>query len=144
MTWIQFIAVLLMQVVNKAIFTLGQAECEVAMNRIRVVSPRTSDEEKCSSARRQILLLLGTRLRAGRSYYSEGLVRSPTEPGSPTVNGLTDDLQSCRSYSPCRCLTARPICLGGSALWLGTTSGGWLRTQDWLRLARPAVLRVGG
>ena len=73
-------------------------------------------KKRGSSARRQILLLLGTRLRAGRSYYSEVLVRSPTEPGSPTANGWTDDLQSCRSYSPCRCLTARPICLGGGAL----------------------------
>ena len=36
--------------------------CGSAMNRVRVVSPRTSDEE-------------GTRLRASRSYYIEGLVR---------------------------------------------------------------------
>jgi len=87
-----------------------------AMNWIRVISPRTSDEEKGSSVHQQILLLLGTHLCAGRSYYSEVLVRLPTEPGSPTANGLTDNLQSCWSYSPCRCLTARPICLGGSAL----------------------------
>jgi len=87
-----------------------------AMNQIWVVSPRTSDEEKGSSVRWQILLLLGTRLCTSRSYYSKGLVCLPTELGSPMVNGLTDHLQSCRSYSPCRCLTACPICLGDSAL----------------------------
>jgi len=74
-----------------------------AMNRVRVVSPRTPNEE-------------GTRLRAGRSYYSEGLIRSPTEGGSPRGNGLTDDLWSCRSYYPCRCPNMRPICLGDRAL----------------------------
>jgi len=91
-------------------------EGQDAMNRIWVVSPRTSDEEKGSSACWQILLLLGIHLRAGRSYYSKVLVRLPTEPGSPMANGLMDDLQSCRSYSPCRCLTVRPICLGGGVL----------------------------
>ena len=69
----------------------------------RVVSPRTSDEE-------------GARLRAGRPYYSEGLIRSPTEVGSPRVIGSTDDLRSCQSYYPCRCPTARSICLGDGAL----------------------------
>jgi len=73
-------------------------------------------KERGSSARQQILLLLGTRLCAGRSYYSGTLVRSPTEPGSPRGNGVTDDLGSCWSYSPRRCITARPICLGDGAL----------------------------
>ena len=44
----------------------------IEMNRIRVVSPRTSDEEKGSSARRQILLLRGTRPLADGTGFSYG------------------------------------------------------------------------
>ena len=56
-------------------------------------------KERDSSVHWQILLLLGTCLRTGRSYYSGMLVCLLTEPGSPRGNGVTDDLGSCWSYS---------------------------------------------
>ena len=88
----------------------------IVMNWVWVISPGHLMKERDLSAHRQILLLLGTCLCTGRSYYSGTLVCSLTELGSPRGNGVTDDLGSCWSYSPCHCLTVCPICLGGSVL----------------------------
>jgi hypothetical protein len=65
---------------------------------------RRAPSRQYSSARRQVLLLLGTRSCANDNKHSGKEV------------GGTDDLGSCRSYSPGGCPTARPICLGGCAL----------------------------
>jgi len=66
-----------------------------------------------------------TRLHAGRSYYSEGLVRSPTEVGSPRGEWVDERLTVLSELLP---------------VWLFHRAPNVSRR----RLARPAVLVVGG
>jgi hypothetical protein len=60
--------------------------------------------KKYSSVHQQVLLLLGTRLCANDNKHSGKEM------------GGTDDLGSCRSYSPGGCPTACPICLSDCVL----------------------------